>query len=257
MKIKIIVITACFTLFVAGIVALLLATTSSASASQTNAEKSHSAEPWSFKEGRGITLSEVARRATSISVAPVESAELSPQRNGIAAQVYRSAAESTDQKTAAASLWVPSAEGATLSVGQTVALSNGQSEFPATVAAVKAATQAGSPLEILLSVYDEGSKLRVGDFLQARVGQGDAKRREATTIPASAVVESVRGNFVYAANGGAFLRTPVTLGSRQGDRVEVVDGLFEGDEIVTTGASSLWMIELQAVNGGKGCADGH
>jgi cobalt-zinc-cadmium efflux system membrane fusion protein len=71
------------------------------------------------------------------------------------------------------------------------------------------------------------------------------------------VVESVRGSFVYAANGGAFLRTPVVLGSRQGDRIEVMDGLFEGDEIVTAGASNLWMIELQAVNGGKGCADGH
>jgi hypothetical protein len=257
MKTKIIVITASVTLVVAGVVAVLVVTTSRATASQTNPAEAHSTEPWSFKEGRGITLSEVARRATSISVAPVESAELTPERNGIAAQVYRSAAESTDQKTAAASLWVPSAEAATLSVGQTVALSNGQSEFPATVAAVKATTQAGAPLEILLTVNDEGAKLRVGDFLQARVGQGDAKRREATTIPASAVIESVRGNFVYAANGGAFLRTPVTLGSRQGDRIEVVDGLFEGDEIVTAGASSLWMIELQAVNGGKGCADGH
>lgn len=257
MKIKTIVITASVTLLVAGIVAVLAATTSQATASQSKPAEGHGNEPWSFKEGRGITLSEVARRATAISMAPVESAEIIPERNGIAAQIYRSGAESADQKTAAASLWVPSSDAATLSVGQTVALTRDQSDFPATVTAVKAAPQAGAPFEVLLSVKDDEAKLRVGDFLQARLGQDDAKGREATTIPASAVVESVRGNFVYAANGGAFLRTPVVIGSRQGDRIEIVDGLFEGDEIVTAGASNLWMIELQAVNGGKGCADGH
>jgi multidrug efflux pump subunit AcrA (membrane-fusion protein) len=190
-------------------------------------------------------------------LAPVESASILPERSGIAAQIYRSAAEASDQKMASASLWVPSAEAAALKVGQRIDLSSGHGEFPATVAAVKPAVQAGAPSEVLLTVSDQEAKLRVGDFLQARLGQDDARRREATIIPASAVVESVRGSFVYAANGGAFLRTPVVLGSRQGDRIEVVDGLFEGDEIVTAGASALWMIELQAVNGGKGCADGH
>lgn len=257
MKIKTTVITASVTLIAVGVCAILASTTSQDTASQTKPLESHSNEPWSFKEGRGLTLSEAAQRATGISLAPVEYAAIIPERNGIAAQIYRSAAESKDHKTAAASLWVPSTEVAGLSVGQTVNLTNGQSEFPATIAAVKAATQTGALSEVLLTVSDDGAKLRVGDFLQARLAQNSAKSREVTTIPASAVVESVRGNFVYVANGGAFLRTPVILGSRQDDRIEVVDGLYEGDEVVSAGASSLWMIELQAVNGGKGCADGH
>jgi len=257
MKIKTIFITASVTLVAAGVVAILAATTSRATASQMKSAEGHSSEPWSFKEGRGITLSEVAQRAIAISLAAVESATITPERIGIAAQIYRSAAESTDRKTAAASLWVPSTEAVTLSVGQRFVLTGDGADFPATIDAVKVSTQAGSPSEALLTVNDDGAKLRVGDFLQARLGQNDAKTREATIIPVTAVVESVRGNFVYAANGGAFLRTPVILGSRQGDRIEVVDGLFEGDEIVTTGAPNLWMIELQAVNGGKGCADGH
>lgn len=257
MKTKTIVIAASVTLLAAGVVAILATTTSQATASQTQSTEAHGNEPWSFKEGRGITLSEPTRQATGISLAPVEFAAILPERNGIAAQIYRSAAEATDKKSASASLWVPSATADALAVGQKVGVTNGQSDFSAAVAALKAATQAGAPTEILLTVNDDEAKLRVGDFLQVRLAQDDSKPREATTIPVGAVVESVRGNFVYAANGDAFLRTPVVLGSRQGDRVEVVDGLFEGDEIVAAGASNLWMIELQAVNGGKGCADGH
>jgi len=76
-------------------------------------------------------------------------------------------------------------------------------------------------------------------------------------VPVAALVETVRGDFVYTKNGGAFLRAPVTLGKRKDGMVEIVDGLFEGDEVVIFGAYDLWMIELQAVNGGRGCADGH
>lgn len=255
MKKKIIVVTASLALLATATAVILISTASKATASQP--EVGHASEPWSFKEGRGLTLSEVARQATAISLAPVESASIVPERSGIAAQIYRSAAEASDRKMASASLWVPSADTAALKIGQRIDLTNSQGEFPATVAAVKPSAQAGAPSEVLLTVSDQEAKLRVGDFLQARLGEDDARRREATIIPASAVVESVRGSFVYAANGEALLRTPVVLGSRQGDRIEVVDGLFEGDEIVTAGASNLWMIELQAVNGGKGCADGH
>lgn len=76
-------------------------------------------------------------------------------------------------------------------------------------------------------------------------------------VPESALVETVRGDFVYTKNGEAFLRVPVMLGVRKDGMVEIVDGLFEGDEVVVNGAYDLWMIELQAVNGGRGCADGH
>lgn len=255
MKNKMIGIAAFLTLLAAASVVISISTSAKATTLQQEVE--HAGEPWSFKQGRGLTLSEVARRATAISVAPVESSSILPERSGIAAQIYRSAAEASDGKTAAASLWVPSAEAKLLKIGQRVELSTGGSDLPATVAAVKLAVQAGAPSEVLLTVLDQQGNLRVGDFLQARLGQDEARQREATIIPASAVVESVRGSFVYAVNGGAFLRTPVVLGSRQGDRIEVLDGLFEGDEIVTAGASNLWMIELQAVNGGKGCADGH
>lgn len=75
-------------------------------------------------------------------------------------------------------------------------------------------------------------------------------------VPATALLRTVRGDFVFVANGGWFLRTPVQIGAGDGAWFEVKDGLYEGDSIVTHGTHALWLAELQAVNGGVGCADG-
>ncbi len=79
----------------------------------------------------------------------------------------------------------------------------------------------------------------------------------AAAIPVAALVRTVKGDFVYVVNGEWFLRTPVKLGGRDASHFAVEDGLYEGDRIVTRGARELWLAELQAVNGGVGCADGH
>lgn len=73
-------------------------------------------------------------------------------------------------------------------------------------------------------------------------------------LPAEALLRTARGNFVYVVNDEWMLRTPITLAA---DGVTVIGGLYEGDFIVTRGVRSLWLAELQAVNGGVGCADGH
>lgn len=58
-------------------------------------------------------------------------------------------------------------------------------------------------------------------------------------IPRSALVESLKNPYVYVvANGKATVRKIVT-GREMGDKIEVVDGLSEGDEIVTTGQINL------------------
>jgi hypothetical protein len=76
-------------------------------------------------------------------------------------------------------------------------------------------------------------------------------------VPAAALLRTVKGNFVFVANGGWFLRTPVQVGANDEAWFEVRDGLYEGDTVVARGMSELWLAELQAVNGGVGCADGH
>jgi len=76
-------------------------------------------------------------------------------------------------------------------------------------------------------------------------------------IPATALLRTVKGDFVYVANGEWYLRTPVQIGAGHGAWLEVTGGLYEGDTVVTQGAHALWLAELSATNGGVGCADGH
>lgn len=95
------------------------------------------------------------------------------------------------------------------------------------------------------------------------IQSGDVTARDVLTakgvaaVPAEALVRTVKGDFVYVANGGWFLRTPVKLGVADGKWTEIKEGLYEGDSVVTHGARAVWLAELQAINGGVGCADGH
>lgn len=95
--------------------------------------------------------------------------------------------------------------------------------------------------------------LKTGEVGSRDVGEA----KSVAAVPAAALLRTVKGDFVYVANGGWMLRTPVTIGANDGAWFEVKDGLYEGDSIVTHGTQALWMAELQAVNGGVGCADGH
>ena len=76
-------------------------------------------------------------------------------------------------------------------------------------------------------------------------------------IPAEALLRTVKGDFVYVANGEWFLKTAVKIGANDGAWVEIAGGLYEGDRIVISGTKALWLAEVHAVNGGVGCAHGH
>lgn len=80
---------------------------------------------------------------------------------------------------------------------------------------------------------------------------------EGPSVPAEALLRTVKGDFVFVVNGGWFLRTPVTIGASDATHIEIKDGLYEGDAIVVHGVRGLALAEIQALNGGVGCADGH
>ncbi len=67
-------------------------------------------------------------------------------------------------------------------------------------------------------------------------------------IPQSAVVEANGQTLVFVRNGNAFEPVDVTLGRTAGDRVEVLTGLFEGDEVVTQRANQLYAQSLRGGN---------
>jgi len=69
-------------------------------------------------------------------------------------------------------------------------------------------------------------------------------------VPRSAVLRSAGGVFVYTVSGDYLVRTPVKIGAENDAFVEITDGLYSGDIIVTTPVEQLWLIELRAVKGG-------
>jgi membrane fusion protein, heavy metal efflux system len=67
-----------------------------------------------------------------------------------------------------------------------------------------------------------------------------ARAKDAIVCPTSALVDDPSGPFVLRARGqGTFERRRVRTGLREGDRAEVLDGLFPGDLVVTSGKNLL------------------
>lgn len=103
----------------------------------------------------------------------------------------------------------------------------------------------------LSAVASAAIQMQSADITSRDVGEA----RAVAAIPAGALLRTIKGDFIYVANDGWFLRTPVTVGAFDGSWYEVKEGLYEGDTVVTHGARAIWLAELQAVNGGVGCAD--
>ena len=61
----------------------------------------------------------------------------------------------------------------------------------------------------------------------------------AVVIPASSVRVRSGKDYVFVDEDGAAVLKEVKLGSRLGDRVEVLSGLKEGETLITSGISSL------------------
>jgi len=77
--------------------------------------------------------------------------------------------------------------------------------------------------------------LPIGMAVQAQVFAGGA--REAVAIPASSVLDEGGMSVVFVMTGGeSFERRQVRLGAREGDWVEVLEGLTPGSRVVSRGA---------------------
>ena len=104
----------------------------------------------------------------------------------------------------------------------------------------KVATVAVAPLggrfEVKLTLDGKADGLVPGTTGSVRVVTG--KKDGAVTIPASAVYsdDDGDGKYVYrpGADGAKPKKQPVTTGLTAGDKVEITDGLADGDEVLTT-----------------------
>ena len=102
--------------------------------------------------------------------------------------------------------------------------------------------------EIIVGVPQAARKLEDGEFVSTTITL--PREESVTVIQRSALLVSAQGTFVYVVNGDAYLRTPVKAGNEADGKLEIVDGLFPGDEVVTKPVETLWLIELRATKGG-------
>ena len=93
-----------------------------------------------------------------------------------------------------------------------------------------------APVEI--EIPNPGFRLKPGMY--ARVSITTDQRKDALVVPSNAVIDAGgrRGVFLAAENDTVSFR-PVTVGIEERDVVEILDGVAEGDRVVTTGAAGL------------------
>jgi membrane fusion protein, heavy metal efflux system len=90
-------------------------------------------------------------------------------------------------------------------------------------------------LPVVFALHDPPAGLAINQRGTARILTGDA--RQALSVPTSALIEDGGQRVVYLMRGGeSFSRVPVKAGTRDGERVEIVEGLSPGDRVVTRGA---------------------
>ncbi|MGB3143586.1 MAG: efflux RND transporter periplasmic adaptor subunit [Maribacter sp.] len=88
------------------------------------------------------------------------------------------------------------------------------------------------------TLNNKDGKLKPGMFVKGKIENSTIKASKEFTIPASAVMWTGERSLVYVKNNPnepIFQMREITLGTRNGDAYEVLEGLNTGDEIVTNG----------------------
>lgn len=195
-----------------------------------------------FKKGEGLSITDQMKAAIGLKVEDV-----AEQKVGSSV-----ALELTATDTRSATAWVSPATAKMIEAGTEVSIRAGAESIKGTVRKIEAPAHGNADVEITVIT---GSELPTGTSLKAVVSHPEGEAVAA--IPASALLKTAEGTFAYTVNGKFFVRTPVTVGASNDQMVEITDGLYTGDQVVTTPVMSLWMAELQVLRGGKACTCGH
>lgn len=207
----------------------------------------------SFKPGKGIILTDETSEILGLEIADVTEEKLA-QIVELNAQIFSDAHRIEDlniDHTGCdfhASGFLPADKVALVKPKQQVKLLDSNKEtFDGFVAAVQKPLSHGET-EIIIGVKAAEKELKDGEFVQASISV--PREETVTVIPSTALLRTAEGTFVYAVNGKAYYRTAVKLGSQAGDKIEIIDGLYAGDQVVIKPIETLWLIELRATKGG-------
>jgi hypothetical protein len=196
-----------------------------------------------YKKDKGVALTDVMKKAIGLKLAEVAEEK-------IAASFTVALSSSANEVTG----WLTAEQAALVKAGSEVELRT--ADAPMVRGTVKRVEKAPyATLGEFEIAVETPTPLATGVRVQAtfRGTAGEA----VTSVPRSALLKTAEGNFVYAVNGEFYVRTPVKVGAMSGEHAEITDGLYAGDQIVTSPVMSLWLAELQVLRGGKACTCGH
>ena len=99
------------------------------------------------------------------------------------------------------------------------------------------------PMAAVFAQVNEEVKMPAGGFSEVQIALGSSA--EGIVIPETALLEDY-GNFsvIVQLSGESFERRPIKTGRRNGDQVEVVQGLKAGEFVVTQGAYQVKMASM-------------
>lgn len=203
----------------------------------------------SFKEGKGLSLSEETRRFIGLEIAEVSERKLAG-RVTTEVQVYQNASNLVH------AIGLISREQAKLlQSGQSASVKakDGKSTDGKLIRVDEEIQSASGQVELIVEIPGTENEYARGTSLTATFNA--AKEETVTVIPRSALLRAAEGDFVYAVNGDHLTRTAVKVGADSGDFVEITDGLYSGDKVAVKPVQTLWLTELRFVKGGAACAD--
>ncbi len=184
-----------------------------------------------FKEGSGLLLVPEVIKALGVRTVEAEDRQLVAELQ-ITAQVF-----ATKPKVLA-SASMPS-ERAEL-------LRDSSFEGAALVRIDTSMTTATRLVDVVFSL-ETAKDHQIGDFVQIAL---KGKPANVLAVPGSAILDAAAGTFVFVVNGNAYLRTPVKLGARSAEFVEITEGVYAGDVVVAAPVDQLWLAELRLTKGG-------
>jgi len=107
-----------------------------------------------------------------------------------------------------------------------------------TFIASKADESLNFPIEIEVA-NNPNNQIKAGMYGTATFGSNTAKQAEVITIPRAAFVGSVSSNQVFVVKNNVATLKKIVAGRIFGDKVEVLEGLNDGDVVVTSGQINL------------------
>ncbi len=92
-------------------------------------------------------------------------------------------------------------------------------------------------LASIIAIIPGTAKLAPGEPLQGDITV--SRTKDGISIPYEAVLNDGGQLYVYTVTGGIAHRTDIITGGQDGDRIAILSGISEGDEVVTAGAAAV------------------